>query len=87
MTVTAERKPRKAPSHSPLSPVEFVRAWTKAESMADFCEQTGYSRSGAQSRSKSYRDKGVKLKVFPRANSGIKKLDVNELNAAIEEVS
>ena len=64
-----------------VTDVSFVKAWAKAESVADVAGSVGLAYSGAQARAKKLRDAGVKLPKFARSR---REIDVAGLNAILK---
>lgn len=60
----------------------FVKAWAKANTMADVLEATGISPSGAFQKAKKLREAGVKLPKLQHAER--QPIDVSALNALLK---
>jgi hypothetical protein len=67
-----------------VSAEEFVRAWQQSSSVDEVAEKLGMPKPIVLARASTYRQKGVKLKAVKR---GAKGLDVDTLNAIIDELN
>ena len=54
-----------------VTDIAFVKAWAKADSVADVAAGVGMAYSGAQARARKLRDAGVKLPKFARSARAI----------------
>ena len=61
----------------------FVKAWTKADSVAEVAELLDMTTATATARACVLRKAGVKLKSFPRGRKAGSTLDIDALNALI----
>ena len=75
-----KRAKKKANGRARVADITFVKAWAKAESVADVAAGVGMAYSGAQARARKLRDAGVKLPKFARSR---REIDVVGLNALL----
>lgn len=71
-----------------IKAVDFVGVWQKAESTIEVAEHFDRNTAWASAFAGRLRAMGVKLKKMPRSytgGKGGKKLDIDELNALIDE--
>lgn len=63
----------------------FIRAWQKAESLADVADAAGVSLHGASARAGFYRKKGIQMRRFYGRGSGGAPLNVPALAKLAKE--
>jgi transposase len=63
-----------------LTPEQFVRIWTKCDSIAEVAKKTGLTKSGVYNRAHKYRKLGVKLKRYVYSFGGRPALNIERLN-------
>jgi hypothetical protein len=64
-----------------VADADFVKAWTKAQSMSTVADAVRMTYSGVQARAALLRGAGVKLPKFPRRK---REVDVAGLNALLK---
>ena len=69
-----------------VSPEQFILTWQKSSSVAEVAEALGMPKPIVLARKSNYTALGIKLKKMPR-KSREHGLDVNALNAMIEELN
>jgi transposase len=61
---------------------QFVKVWKAAGSVSEVAKKLGIKNNSASAIAKRLRDKGIKLKRFPRRQS--QSIDVKRLNKIVE---
>lgn len=69
-----------APRVPRVTPDDFVRAWQKAETLADVARALGMNEHACENRAYRYREQGVRLKHLRRH------MDVERLNRIVAEI-
>lgn len=69
---------KKTPRPNTVDYTQFVKLWKGAKSVGDVAKALGIKKNSASTIAKRLRDKGIKLKRFPRRRA--QPIDVKRLN-------